>query len=234
MKNLILSIALIGCGEKSKSSHVDTNLKIDTIEQHVLRIPETEIVFNSDLLPEPEPCTTHIINKDHHFRVMPIEDRKKICNLIGIDQRGNPFELYDFLGDITVLVIMNPTCEECLFWLNTDGLNDLMQNRYEGVRLVKAITRNTNYEWAEADYVKQLHTNYNLGNYPVIAITPEQIGYADDQFQPDRSDRQFPMFYFIDRKMNLAWATVPYQRWQQGFEVNHEWTMVIEQLLQEP
>jgi hypothetical protein len=233
MKNLILSIALIGCGQKPDSSYIDTNLKTDTTKEHNIRIPETDIVFNSEFLPDPEPCSTHIVNKDHYFRVMPVQERKKICNLIGIDQRGDAFELYDFLGNITVLVIMNPVCEECLYWLNTDDLYHLIA-RYEGVRLIKVITRNANYEWAGADDVKQLHTNYNLGNYPVVAITPEQIGYADNQFQPYRTDRQFPMFYFIDKKMNLVWATVPFQRWQEGFEVNHEWTIIIEQLLQEP
>jgi len=235
MKKQILLLSLLACGTKPASTTIDTTEGIDTVDTVFSKreVPEIsdipEIISTSPL----EKCSTHIVNRDYHFAPLGTGDRKKICNLTGTDQRGDEFQLYDFLGEVTVLIISNSTCEECIAWFDNDGPYQVMR-QYEGVRTVNVILRNEHYEWADADDIAQLHSKYNLSNYPLLAVTPDQIGYADDQFEPFRNDRFFPMFYIIDKRMKLAWASTPYNRWAEDFHANHEWRMTVTDLIQEP
>lgn len=228
MKSQILLLSLLACSSKPVPSKVDTSHSSDTVS--VEATPDTPALtapskLSSGKVDIPESCTTIMENRDDWIAPKEKELRVKICNLTGIDQGGNEFSLYDFLGEVVVLIIMDSTCEECIAWLDNDGPYQMLAP-YE-VKTVNVITRNKYRTWASPSDVAALHSDYNLSNYPVLAVDPRVIGYAPEQFQPFRNHIFSPMFYIIDKDMRLAWSSVPYDRWLDDFHGWHEWRLPV-------
>ena len=207
MVKIILTLSLVACNSKSETPDddpKDTTAKVDTIEDsesNTLEIPDISI-NDYDF---PERCTTITENRDHHIAPKEKELRPKICNLTGIDQTGRENNLYDFEGDVIVLVILNTVCDECRDWLNNDGL------------------------WASPGDVARLHTDHSLSNYPVLAVDPRVIGEGSQQFKPYRNDHYFPMFYIIDKNMRIAWSSTG-QPWHDSFHSWTEWHLPVQDL----
>ena len=230
MKNIILTLSLLACGQKPQNQTVDTANQVDSVAQGGSELSLAADVSVGNFVFQ-ERCTTIMENRDDWIAPKEKELRPKICNITGIDQNGNEFSLYEFLGNVVVLVIMDSTCEECIAWLDNDGPYRMLIP-YE-VKTINVITRNKYGIWASPNDVATLHSDYNLSNYPVLAVDPRRIGYAPEQFQPFRNDRFFPMFYLIDKDMRLAWSSVPYNRWYDDFHAWNEWRLPVGDLVQE-
>jgi hypothetical protein len=232
MKNIILTLSLVACGSKNEppdEEPKDTTAKVDTIEDsenNVLEVPDINVSgYNF-----PERCTTIMENRDNWIAPKEKELRPKICNLTGIDQVGRENNLYDFEGDVIVLVIMNTVCNECRAWLHNDG--PYQQLRRLDVRTINVITTNNDGLWASPSDVAKLHTDHNLSNYPVLAVDPRVIGEGSEQFKPYRNDHYFPMFYIIDKNMRLAWSSTG-QPWHDSFHAWTEWHAPVQDLILE-
>ena len=229
MVKIILTLSLVACNSKSETPDddpKDTTAKVDTIEDsesNTLEVPDISI-NDYDF---PERCTTITENRDHHIAPKEKELRPKICNLTGIDQTGRENNLYDFEGDVIVLVIMNTVCDECRDWLNNDG--PYQQLRHLDVTTINVITKNNDGLWASPSDVARLHTDHNLSNYPVLAVDPRVIGEGPQQFKPYRNDHYFPMFYIIDKNMRIAWSSTG-QPWHDSFHSWTEWHLPVQDL----
>ena len=229
MVKIILTLSLVACNSKSETlddDPKDTTAKVDTIEDsesNTLEVPDISI-NDYDF---PERCTTITENRDHHIAPKEKELRPKICNLTGIDQTGRENNLYDFEGDVIVLVIMNTVCDECRDWLNNDG--PYQQLSHLDVTTINVITKNNDGLWASPSDVARLHTDHNLSNYPVLAVDPRVIGEGSQQFKPYRNDHYFPMFYIIDKNMRIAWSSTG-QPWHDSFHSWTEWHLPVQDL----
>ena len=238
MNKYILLLSLLACGTKPSSNLIDSNNQEDTTKEaeEGKTFDIQDIVYNPDLIPAPD-CSNHIENPDHHFRVLPSYERKRICSLVGIDQRGRVFDIQDFRGDIVILQIGDMTCVECIHLGITDDIYHVIRHRYpdQSIQYVSTILRDKNLFWADADDVKWWYEENNINNHPVIAVEQKLIGYSETQWMPYRDERRFPMFYIIDKYGRLAWASMPYEKSQgRDFLTDHEWYMTVEQLLMEP
>ena len=229
MVKIILTLSLVACNSKSKTPDddpKDTTAKVDTIEDsenNALEVPDISI-NDYDF---PERCTTITENRDHHIAPKEKELRPKICNLTGIDQTGRENNLYDFEGDVIVLVIMNTVCDECRAWLDNDG--PYQQLRHLDVTTINVITKNNDGLWASPGDVARLHTDHNLSNYPVLAVDTRVIGEGSQQFNPYRNYHYFPMFYIIDKNMRIAWSSTG-QPWHDSFHSWTEWHLPVQDL----
>lgn len=229
MKKIILTLLLLGCGSKAtpiEEQPKDTTGRVDTIEDSdvkVLQVPE----ININDYDFPERCTTIMENRDHHIAPKEKELRPKICNLTGIDQTGRENNLYDFEGDVIVLVVMNTVCDECRAWLDNDG--PYQQLRHLDVTTINVITTNNDGLWASPGDVARLHTDHSLSNYPVLAIDPRVIGEGPEQFKGQRNEDLSPMFYIIDKNMRLAWSSAG-KPWHDSFHAWTEWHLPVQDL----
>jgi len=230
MVKIILTLSLVACGSKSEppdEEPKDTTAKVDTIEDseaNALEVPDIN-VSGYDF---PERCTTIMENRDHHIAPKEKGLRPKICNLTGIDQAGRENNLYDFEGDVIVLVIMNTTCEECIAWLDNDGPYQMLKPL--DITTINVITKNNDGMWASPSDITKLHTDYNLSHYPVLAVDPRIIGEGPEQFKGQRNDDMLsPMFYIIDKNMRLAWSSTG-KPWHENFHAWTEWHAPVQDL----
>ena len=232
MKNIILILSLLSCGQKTQDQLIDTSSQVDSFVQESPGLSATsDILF--DVYDFPEKCSTIMENRDNWIAPMEKDKRVKFCDFVGMDQDGKEFRLYEFLGDVVVLMFMNATCEECVAWLHTNEPHGILQRLKHEARVVQVITRNKEGMWASPSDVIQLHQDYNLGNFPLLAIDPSIIGHSSEQYQAFRNERFFPMFYLLDKDMRLAWSSTPYNRWLDDFHMNHEWIVPVTDLVQE-
>jgi hypothetical protein len=232
MKNIILTLSLFGCnkgGEPPEQHLSDTTEKVDTIERGSVEISTTPEVA-TDGFTFPEHCTTVMENRDDHIAPKEKELRPKICNLAGLDQYGREINLYDFKGQVTVLTVMSTTCDECIAWLDNDGPFQQLKSKSIDVATMNVITTNRHGIWASPSDIVKLHSDYNLGHYPVLAVDPRTIGEGSGQFKPYRNDDLFsPMFYIIDKNMRLAWSSTG-QPWHDSFHAWSEWHLPVQDL----
>ena len=231
MKSIILTLSLFGCGSKATHSDEetkDTTEKLDSIEDSDI---DVKILATPDVLTEiydfPERCTTIMENRDHHVAPKEKGLRPKICNLTGIDQSSREVSLYDFEGSVTVLVIMNTTCEECIAWLDNDGPYQMLKPL--DITTINVITKNNDGMWASPSDIAKLHTDYNLSHYPVLAVDPRIIGEGPEQFKGQRNEDLSPMFYIIDKNMRLAWSSTG-KPWHDSFHAWTEWRLPVQDL----
>ncbi len=229
MKSIILTLSLLGCGSKTtplEEQPKDTTDKVDTIEDSDVKVPQVPEININDY-DFPERCTTIMQNRDDHIAPKEKELRPKICNLTGIDQLGREISLYDFEGNVIVLVVMNTVCFECRAWLDNDG--PYQQLRHLDITTINVITTNNDGLWASPSDIAKLHKDYNLSNYPVLAVDPRIIGESSEQFKPYRNDRYFPMFYIIDKNVRLTWSSAG-QPWHDSFQAWTEWHAPVQDL----
>jgi hypothetical protein len=232
MKNIILTLSLLACGQKPQSQTVDTTNQVDSVAQGSNEISlATDILF--DVYNFPEKCSTIMENRDDWIAPKEKDKRVKFCDFVGMDQNGREIHLYEFIGEVVVLMFMDATCEECVAWLYTNEPYGILQSLKHEARVIQVITRNKEGMWASPSDVAQLHQEYNLGNFPLLAIDPSIIGHSSEQYQSFRNERFFPMFYLLDKDMRLAWSSTPYNRWKEDFHMEREWMLPVTDLVQE-